>query len=119
MLYSLNLIYFYISMQHQMSSGIKLRLMPIFARQCMGPQNARHDSCHSWAGRHGHHLRLCLSLRPQRQVLHPGRHPCCLGDLICFCRAGHLRYFNIFSIIKNYLFAFFIKFIAYFFTSPI
>ena len=34
-------------------------------------------------------------------------------------RAGHLRYFIIFSIIKNDLFAFFITIITYFCTSPI
>ena len=34
-------------------------------------------------------------------------------------RAGHLSYFLIVSIIKNDLFAFFIKLITYFFTSPI
>ena len=33
-------------------------------------------------------------------------------------RAGHFRYFFIFSI-KNYFFAFFIKLITYFCTSPI
>ena len=36
-----------------------------------------------------------------------------------FYRAGHLRNFFIFSIIKNDLFAFFIKSITYFCTSPI
>ena len=35
------------------------------------------------------------------------------------CRAGHFRYFLIFSIIKNYFFAFFIKQITFFCTSPI
>ena len=34
-------------------------------------------------------------------------------------RAGHFRYFFIFSIIKNYFFALFIKLITYFCTSPI
>ena len=34
------------------------------------------------------------------------------------CRAGHFRYFLIFSIIKNDFFAFFIKLINYFCTSP-
>ena len=35
------------------------------------------------------------------------------------CRAGHFRYFFIFSIMKNEIFAFFIKLITYFCTSPI
>ena len=35
------------------------------------------------------------------------------------CRAGHFRYFLIFSIIKNDFVAFFIKFITYFCTSHI
>ena len=34
-------------------------------------------------------------------------------------RDGHLRYFLIFSIVINDLFAFFITLITYFFTSPI
>ena len=34
-------------------------------------------------------------------------------------RAGHFRYFFIFSIIKKYFFAFFIRLITYFCTSPI
>ena len=34
-------------------------------------------------------------------------------------RAGHLRYFFIFSLIKNDFFALFIKLITYFCTSPI
>ena len=33
--------------------------------------------------------------------------------------AGHFRYFFVFSIIKNYFFALFIKLITYFCTSPI
>ena len=36
-----------------------------------------------------------------------------------WARAGHFRYFDIFSIIKNEFFAFFIKLINYFCTSPI
>ena len=35
------------------------------------------------------------------------------------CRAGHFRYFFIFSLIKNDFFALFIKLITYFCTSPI
>ena len=35
------------------------------------------------------------------------------------CRAGHLRYFLIFSIIRKDFLAFFIKLITYFCTSPI
>ena len=35
------------------------------------------------------------------------------------CRAGHFLYFWIFSILKNDIFAFFIKLITYFCTSPI
>ena len=34
-------------------------------------------------------------------------------------RAGHFRYFLIFSILKNDFFAFFMKLITYFCTSPI
>ena len=37
----------------------------------------------------------------------------------CTARAGHFRYFLIFSIIKNYVFAFFVKLITYFCTSVI
>ena len=35
------------------------------------------------------------------------------------CRAGHLRYFLFLSLIKNDFFAFFIKLMTYFCTSPI
>ena len=41
-----------------------------------------------------------------------------LGTLILFSRAGHFRYFFIFSIIKNDVFALFMKLITYFCTSP-
>ena len=39
--------------------------------------------------------------------------------IVLSTRAGHFRYFFIFSIIKNYFFALFIKLITYFCTSPI
>ena len=41
------------------------------------------------------------------------------AQTVMVSRAGHLRYFFIFSIIKNDFFAFFIKLITYFCTSPI
>ena len=67
------------------------------------------------------------------QVESFGAHAQCLknraeGDILCRAyafpnmlvfRAGHFRYFFIFSIIKNDFVALFIKLITYFCTSPI
>ena len=60
----------------------------------------------------------CRSLRRAffKKIISVGI-PTCTGMKIS--RAGHFRYFLAFSLIKNDFFAFFIKLITYFCTSPI